>query len=1067
MLIFWHRRIITLSSLLFGLLFTSVHTHASDIQTSDIQIGVLAHRGNDFALNMWTPTAHYLSQVIPNHTFHIVPLTNDTIQAAINQHHTDFIITNPASYATLEAQFGITRIATLRNRINLQIHTEFGAVILTRANRHDIQSLQDLKDKTFMAVHPNAFGGWWMAWREFKDAGISPSTDFTDLTFSDFPQDKVVHAVLNGYIDAGTVRTGLLEHMHDEGLINLHDFKIINPLKSADFPFLRSTRLYPEWPIAILKQTPQNLAQQVVIALLQLAPTTPAATAANSAGWTVPLDYQTVHELMQQLHVGPYTYLDRVDLKQVVQQYGYWLILAIIGIFAMSGSTLHVAQLNRKFRQTNTRLATEITERKRAEDKSSRLGRILDQSFNEIYIFDAETLHFIQVNDGARHNLGYTMTELQKMTPLDLMPDISHSQFETLLIPLREHAKKNIVLETDYQRITNERYHVEMRLQLSHQDSRSVFIAINQDITEQRQAEQKLTQERQRAQITLESIGDAVITTDIAGNIEYFNPIAEQLTGFLLNEVKNTPLLQVIRLVDEQTQEPVEDPIVRCLRAGRFVNFDAHNLLINRDGGATAVQETVTPRYNSNGEIAGVVLVFRDITELRLLERRMEYHATHDALTGLINRREFENQLNLAIKSARKKSLQHALLYLDLDNFKVVNDTCGHNAGDELIKSLTNEISKTIKNNDTLARLGGDEFGVLLHNCTLVEATPTAERIRQAINDFQFIWEDRLFEVGVSIGVAEITLETNRIEDLLSAADSACYVAKDSGRNRIYQYREDDATLIKRHGEMNFVHRIKRALEEHRFHLYAQPIISIQTPVNPTAHLEILLRMEDEMGEILAAGEFIPAAERYQLMPRIDQWVIKNTFDFISQCDKNKTNDTIFAINLSGQSVSTDDFLEFVVDQIRYYAINTQSICFEITETTAIANFGKAVRLISILSNMGCQFALDDFGSGLSSFSYLKQLPVHYLKIDGSFVKNIATDKTDFAMVEAINTLGHIMNMKTIAEFVENEDTLIKLQELGVDYAQGISLAQPQLLKNYFEIAAPTRYQQRSTNSSS
>jgi diguanylate cyclase (GGDEF)-like protein len=448
----------------------------------------------------------------------------------------------------------------------------------------------------------------------------------------------------------------------------------------------------------------------------------------------------------------------------------------------------------------------------------------------------------------------------------------------------------------------------------------------------------------------------------------------------------------------------------------------------------------------SSDEIGTLGAAFNSMTtRLSGMVKDLEHQASHDALTALVNRQEFERRLQRVIETARTKGAEHALCYLDLDQFKVINDTCGHEAGDELLRQVGGVLQQRTRKRDTLARLGGDEFGVLMEHCSLTQARRVAHGLREAIEGFRFIWEGRTFEVGVSIGLVCITDVSGSILNILSAADRACYAAKDQGRNRVHVYDEGDAELARRHGEMQWVARIPQALEEHRFHLVRQPIVPLNSGLSEGEHYELLIRMEDEEGRIVLPGAFLPAAERYNLSVKIDRWVIAKALAWLKGDPKQLKGLFLCTINLSGRSLGDEEFLEFIIRQFDETDIPAEKVCFEITETAAIANLFNATRFINALKKRGCRFALDDFGSGLSSFAYLKNLPVDYLKIDGAFVKDMVDDPIDLAMVKSINEIGQAMGKKTIAEHVENEAILekLKLPEIGVDYAQGYGIAQP------------------------
>lgn len=568
------------------------------------------------------------------------------------------------------------------------------------------------------------------------------------------------------------------------------------------------------------------------------------------------------------------------------------------------------------------------------------------------------------------------------------------------------------------------------------------LLGVEMDITERKLYEEALFREKESAQITLRSIGDGVITTDAECNVEYINPVAEELTGWKVDDASSRPIDEIFRGFHEETCEPLENPLAVSIRRNRPIKSVRPTLLIRRDGNELYIESTASPIRDGKGEVTGGVLVFHDVSESRELNRRLSYHASHDILTGLVNRREFESRLERALKSAKARETSYALCYLDLDQFKIVNDSCGHSAGDALLGQLGALLKSKIRWRDTLARLGGDEFGVLLESCSLEEAMKTAEVLRVAIGEYKFLWDDRSFRLGVSIGVVPITADNEDVAALLSAADSACQAAKEAGRNRIHSFQENDIDLMRRRREMQWAARINNALEEDRFELFRQTIQPLQSD-EEGAHYEILLRMRDESGSIIAPGLFIEAAERYSITPSIDRWVIRNAFRWlVSEADERERL-ALCSINLSGQSLGDEKFLPFVIDQFQMSGIDATKICFEITETAAIASYSQANRFINALKELGCKFALDDFGTGLSSFGYLKHFPVDFLKIDGSFVKEILHDPIDREMVRSINEIGHLTGKRTIAEFAENEEIITMLRGMGIDYAQGYGVSEP------------------------
>ncbi len=554
-------------------------------------------------------------------------------------------------------------------------------------------------------------------------------------------------------------------------------------------------------------------------------------------------------------------------------------------------------------------------------------------------------------------------------------------------------------------------------------------------------SEQALFAEKERAEVTLHSIAEGVITTDELGCVQYMNPAAESLTGFPQSQAQGQPISRILQLKNEHDGQPAESSVYTCLRTDRVARAFTGRLLMPRLGEEIAIEENAAPIRDSDGRTIGVVLAFADVSQNRELTRKLSYQASHDTLTGLFNRREFEIRLRAALRAASENDTLVTLCYLDLDQFKLVNDTCGHVAGDELLRQLAQALKKELRDSDTLARLGGDEFGVLLQGCTLEDAGRLASKLRQAVREHHFTWEGKTFEVGVSIGVVPLSADTGGVTEALSAADVACYAAKDGGRDRVHVYEADDGELRRKRTDMQWVNRIRLALKEDRFRLYQQPIVAVKGGCENISHHEVLIRMLDEQGHLLAPGQFMHAAEQFGLMTDIDAWVIRRALEWLTlNVDAGVRR---LAINLSGQSLSLRPFLDSVIELFATYDASPTEICFEITETAAIANLDNATRFITALKAMGCEFALDDFGSGMSSFAYLKNLPVNYLKIDGSYVRDLVRDPVDRAMVEAVNQIGHAMGMQTIAEFVEDSETLQALARIGVDYAQGYGVAKP------------------------
>ncbi|MCU7834330.1 MAG: EAL domain-containing protein [gamma proteobacterium symbiont of Taylorina sp.] len=586
---------------------------------------------------------------------------------------------------------------------------------------------------------------------------------------------------------------------------------------------------------------------------------------------------------------------------------------------------------------------------------------------------------------------------------------------------------------------------------------RSLVQAYGLEITLRKESEELLFAEKERFLVTLDSIDDAVITVDKKERVLYLNPKATELTGWDSINAINQPITKVVNLLNGDSRTPTEN-ILRRVIDEQVPHRSADSLfLAHRDGYIISVKQLISPMRNRNNEVVGAVIALHDITDAKRMEQNLNYQASHDSLTGLINRTEFENRLRQSVEHCKTDKSTHALFYIDLDNFKIINDTCGHMAGDQLLCQITKILEDKLRRGDTLARLGGDEFGGILDGCPIDRAELIARDICQRIQNYLFVWEDHQFNIGASIGLVQINEDSQHIERLMSMADSSCYAAKDLGRNRVFVYQDDDAGMMQKQGEMQWVSRINKAFLEDRFVLYFQLI----SPVNRKEkglHFEILLRMLDEHNNLIAPGEFLPAAEHYDSIKTIDHWVVRNTFAWLNSHPEITQQVKLCSINLSGHSLGDEHFMHHLKEYFKTNHFPAHKICFEVTETAAIQNLSVAIHFIDTIKKLGCSFSLDDFGSGMSSFGYLKQLSIDYLKIDGLFVKDIVIDPVDAAMVKSINEVGQIMGLKTIAEYVENDDVLDAIREIGVDFAQGYAISHPKPLDEIITLSASDIY---------
>lgn len=571
-----------------------------------------------------------------------------------------------------------------------------------------------------------------------------------------------------------------------------------------------------------------------------------------------------------------------------------------------------------------------------------------------------------------------------------------------------------------------------------------------QDVTERRRMTRELEAQHELLRVTLQSIGDAVITTGADATVMWLNTVAERMTGWSADEARGLPLVEVFHIVDEATGERIESPVVACLARRETVNPSHKAVLRSRDAGEFGIEDTAAPIRNDQGEVLGAVLVFRDVTEQRRLSGEMTYRATHDVLTGLFNRGEFEVRLQALWSRARRDGSSHGLLFMDLDQFKLVNDSCGHVIGDHLLEQVSRLLADTVRARDTLARLGGDEFGILLEDCDPEQAERVAQKICDRMDQFRFVHAEKRFRIGVSIGLVPLDARWSSTAALQQAADTACYAAKEEGRNRVHVWFDTDAAVSARQFEVQWTSRIEHALDTDAFILFAQRIVA-QRAGPEGLHAEVLLRMQADDGSLVLPGAFLPAAERFHLVSRIDRWVLEHVIRWVRAQPSIGDLHTL-SVNLSGHSVGDRAFHAWAVEQLRDAGpVVCAKLCLEITETAAVTNLTDAVAFIKQVRAAGVRVALDDFGAGASSFGYLKTLPVDYLKIDGQFIRNLMTDALDHVAVRCFVDVAQVVGVRTVAEFVDRPDVLVRLQEMGVDYAQGYLLHRPEPLSTLLE----------------
>ncbi len=899
--------VVSICTCLIAIIFllVALPARANDTQ---VRIGVLAYRGGDSALKWWSPTAEYLSENIPGYSFTLVPMGLLETKTAVQSKVIDFLLTNPGNFVELQATHNLKPLATLRNLRQGKPYTQFGAVIFIRADRDDIKTLSDLKGKSFMGVKQGAFGGFQMSWRILKANDIDPFTDFSKLYFSGFPQDGIAYAIRDGLVDAGTFRTDSLERMAADGKINMADFRVLSARQEEEFPFALSTPLYPEWPFAKLESTSTALASTVARVLLALPANHPVARAANSAGWTKPLDYQPVHDLMSELRIGPYLATAEITLSAIINRYQYWIALIAVVVTMLLTATIYVIQLNRRLITAKIELETEIEEREKAQTQILQLSQVVEQSDDIVFITNRDsTIEY--VNPGFERTTGYTRAEVL--------------------------GKRSDIL-------------------MSGQHNRQFYSTLWQ---------------------TIES-------------------------GHTFHEI--------------------------------FTNR-------KKDGSLYFEEKSISPMKGDSGVVTHYVSTGKDVSDRVEAQEHLDYLAYHDVLTGLPNRTLFLDRLNHAMKSVKRTNKLVALLFLDLDGFKTINDSLGHLLGDSLLKEVACRLTKHLRENDTVARLGGDEFTIVLEGITHVDdITIATEKILSVFNTPFYIDRHELF-VSASIGIAIYPFLNGNTEDLVKAADTAMYRAKEEGRNNYQFYTADMTDKVSKRFTME--NELRHALERNEFLLYYQPQADLRS--GTVTGVEALIRWQHPQRGLVSPLEFIPVLEDSGLISPVGKWVLNTAATQFSAFQDRTRIPLRVAINLSPQQFRNTSLIDNIVQILEESEISPHSLTLEITESVLMSNHEHVTTTLATLKNMGIQIAIDDFGTGYSSLSYLKKFPIDILKLDITFIRDITHDEEDAALVSSIITMGHALKLKVVAEGVETVEQMQLLRDFDCDVMQGYLLGKP------------------------
>ena len=746
------------------------------------------------------------------------------------------------------------------------------------------------------------------------------------------------------------------------------------------------------------------------------------------------------------------------------------LLLAVIaGVIVWSGktrSTSRMARLNQEMLEasqdasvgrrlsvpadpdaaqlasTINRLFDAVGERDEKIRGRDRLFTDFAKTLPEIVIVHDEKI--LLANESAAGLIGLESQQLIGREVADLVKPAYRALFRNTMA--KRLAGENVPRRLEIQLINGNEAGLWVEAQSSNIEfhSHRAILTVARDVSHRKSLEVSLGRSKRQAQYTLESIAEGVITTDNDGHIDYMNQSAETLIGTNRDDAAGHRIGGLFTLVDDTDRRPLGDPVERCLAMRRRVNMGRRAVMVTSDGEHEhSIEITASPIRGPGSGISGTVVVFHDVGELRGLTQKMSYQATHDPLTGLINRREFERRLDEAMDSAHAEEAVHMMFYMDLDRFKAVNDSCGHLAGDKMLREVASLIREQVRDSDFVGRLGGDEFGALLIGCPIEKARQIAADICNAIADYRFVWKDKIFNIGISVGLVEISHVSGTLQDVLSAADSACYVAKQEGRGKVHVYSARDEVVARERGDIQWLRRLQTALHEDKFTLATQPIIAMSGGIESGPAFEVFIRLPDSHGRTADTAEFLRPAERYQLMPQIDRWVVNAALMAVSSGEIKIASGRSCAINLSGQTLGDESFLSIVVESLDRTGVAPSSICFEVTEAAILSNVQQAQRFIEVLHGIGCEFSLDDFGSGMGSFSSLKHLPIDYLKIDGTYTRNLQADEVNQEMVLAMIKLARTMQFRIVAEEVEHQEDFDWLRDVGVDFAQGHFIEAP------------------------
>ncbi len=1088
----------------------AVLANTQSTYADEIVIGVLAPAGEAKAIKMWQPTIDYLQQEIPQHSFKVLPATKPQLSEYVARQEIDFFLTNTGHYVELEATYGATRILTLKRIWQGQTYSQWGSTIVVRADNNDIYDIADLKGKRIAAVYKGAFAGFQVAFRELVKAGVLKHKDHDKIIFTGLPHSSPLHAVYDRTVDAGSIPTGVLEEAIASGRYKNDTFRVINRKSYEHFPFQVSTQLYPLWPLAKTRYASEPLAEKIVSALLRIPADHKALKAGRISGWTVPLDYSDIHDLMREIKVGPYKNYGNITLQQFIQHYWQWLLLAVALFCFAILIILYVTKLNTQLQDARDNLELKVD--KRTQD----LAQVNRQLLKEIQAHEQLQQDLINTRDSLSKaqeisHLGNWRWDIQNQTlswsdeiyrifglPINSI-ETTYENFLKFVHPDDRNALQQAVQDSindpdipysfEHRIIHNdktERYVHEQGEVIWSADGQPLeMLGTVQDITQRKMIELQLEQAAEDEEL----LGLLLqLSLRLMPLSDYLNAILKLLTDnlfwlqtikksciFLTQNKDNQTTLKLaaeINLSKQRKEECATVPLGKCLcgqaAETRTIIFSSevdekHEILptnndphghycvpIEKEETLLGVLMIQLPDgHRSNTHEFLFLKRIADVLSMGIsrhqAEDEIEYYAYHDTLTNLPNRRLLQDRLEQEVNQAERTGDFGAVIYIDLDNFKNLNDSLGHPTGDKLLLQVSERLLEHLRRDDTISRLGGDEFVIVLPSLarTIDSAANAAgdisEKIRLLLRE-PYLLEGHEYHASASLGITLFPKSQENIDDLLKQADSALYEAKKSGRDTVYFYQrsmQDAATK-----RLSLERDIRSGIIENEFVLYYQPQMN---SAGELTGAEALVRWQHPTRGFISPVEFIPVAEESGLILPLGKQILNLACDFLTDIHKRKIPDSFesLSINISPKQFKQPDFVATIKESIDIYKIDTRQLMLEITEGVLVDNIDDVADKMRALNELSIRFSIDDFGTGYSSMTYLKNLPLGELKIDQSFVRDAPENTSDVAIIEAITSMSKHFGIRVVAEGVETETQLAFLKSTGCQHFQGFYFDKP------------------------